>query len=553
MTKYSSEKDLYSLARLLARQFTVDKYKSFLIEHELIGSHILEEPFGRFSKILVKEEYIRETLFYLWPDEKFYELIELLQAEGKLSKPVESESGSKSTAGETGIRITKNSNEMRKSELTSDRKLRVFLCHASQDKSIVRGLYQRLLVEDWIDPWLDEEKLLPGQDWDMEIEKAVEASDSVIVCLSNNSVTKEGYLQKELRKVLSMADDKPEGTIFIIPLRLDDCQPPRSLAKWQYVDYFPLKQSEVAYQRLLQALKVRSDKSPAILKQSDLPKKEIEVRKIIVSQNRYDHHTALVSEQISQASANGVRFVVGKLQWGKNDFGYSLHAEPSSYTTYGMQTTDFLDYLGFTRESCQFVSRRVCYTTWVDSEFDLPNFAKNFGDAFGLFEKATRLLESCGHFLDQPEGWEYFYPNAKRRAPRSKTGYGGDGHNANRVEVMKQTEDDDFFYRLSWIEKANTKGLVLHYRLKNPSDEELLSVVKLLDLNTFRECPLFEFEQCFWMFIEYQTRGDDIFEGNAAFAHRCYDSHAKNFSAAARMLAEANNLMSAFGFHFLNS
>ncbi|GEM_PF-2801460 len=34
----------------------------------------------------------------------------------------------------------------------------------------------------WIDPWLDEEKLhgerrrtlLPGQDWDMEIEKAVE-------------------------------------------------------------------------------------------------------------------------------------------------------------------------------------------------------------------------------------------------------------------------------------------------------------------------------------------------------------------------------------------
>src|SRR5688572_30088243 len=103
----------------------------------------------------------------------------------------------------------------------TDRKLRVFLCHASQDKPIVRDLYKRLTAEDWIDPWLDEEKILPGQDWNLEIEKAVEDSDAVIVCLSNNSVSKEGYLQKELRKVLSIADEKPEGTIFIIPLRFD--------------------------------------------------------------------------------------------------------------------------------------------------------------------------------------------------------------------------------------------------------------------------------------------------------------------------------------------
>jgi hypothetical protein len=53
----------------------------------------------------------------------------------------------------------------------TDRKLRVFLCHSSQDKPIVRELYQRLNAEGWIDPGLDEEKLLPGQDWDMEIEK----------------------------------------------------------------------------------------------------------------------------------------------------------------------------------------------------------------------------------------------------------------------------------------------------------------------------------------------------------------------------------------------
>jgi hypothetical protein len=40
---------------------------------------------------------------------------------------------------------------------TIDRKLRVFLCHASQDKAIVCELYQRLIAEGWVDPWLDEE------------------------------------------------------------------------------------------------------------------------------------------------------------------------------------------------------------------------------------------------------------------------------------------------------------------------------------------------------------------------------------------------------------
>ena len=56
------------------------------------------------------------------------------------------------------------------------RKLRVFLCHSSNDKPAVRELYQRFKAEGWIDPWLDEEKLYPGQDWDLEIEKAVEVS-----------------------------------------------------------------------------------------------------------------------------------------------------------------------------------------------------------------------------------------------------------------------------------------------------------------------------------------------------------------------------------------
>ncbi len=65
---------------------------------------------------------------------------------------------------------------------TTIQQLRVFLCHASQDKSIVRELQQRLADEGWIDPWLDEKKLRPGEDWRVSIAEAVETSDLVIIC-----------------------------------------------------------------------------------------------------------------------------------------------------------------------------------------------------------------------------------------------------------------------------------------------------------------------------------------------------------------------------------
>ena len=50
---------------------------------------------------------------------------------------------------------------------------RIFLCHASDDKAQVREVYQRLQAIDGLEPWLDEEDLLPGQDWTREIPRAL--------------------------------------------------------------------------------------------------------------------------------------------------------------------------------------------------------------------------------------------------------------------------------------------------------------------------------------------------------------------------------------------
>jgi hypothetical protein len=76
---------------------------------------------------------------------------------------------------------------------------------------------------------MDEERLLPGQDWNPEIEKGVESSEAVIVCVLSTSVAKEGYVQKDLRQVLNIALQKLEGAIFVISLKLDHCALPRQL------------------------------------------------------------------------------------------------------------------------------------------------------------------------------------------------------------------------------------------------------------------------------------------------------------------------------------
>jgi hypothetical protein len=136
----------------------------------------------------------------------------------------------------------------------SSRPLRVFLCHSSADKPTVRLLYRRL-HEDGIDAWLDEENLLPGQDWRREIPKAVRNSDAVIVCLSESSVNKTGYLQKEIKFALDVADEQPEDTIFIIPVKFGKCDVPDRLSQWQWVNLF----EKNGYERLMRALKFRAE------------------------------------------------------------------------------------------------------------------------------------------------------------------------------------------------------------------------------------------------------------------------------------------------------
>ncbi len=134
------------------------------------------------------------------------------------------------------------------------RPLKVFLCHAHADRDPVRTLYARL-TQDGVDAWLDKAKLLPGQDWELEIRKAVREADVVVVCLSKQ-FNEDGFRQREVKWALDTAMNKKEGSIFIIPARLEECDTLESLRKWHWVDLF----EDDGYEKLVSALRARADK-----------------------------------------------------------------------------------------------------------------------------------------------------------------------------------------------------------------------------------------------------------------------------------------------------
>jgi len=123
-----------------------------------------------------------------------------------------------------------------------------FLCHAKDDRTQVEAVGSKLLADGFL-TWFDEKDLLPGDDWQQEIEKAIETCDFFLAFLSRTSCAKTGYVQRELRYALEQRDRRPFGKRFVIPILIDECTPPREfmgihfLRLWELGAYGKLKQA----------------------------------------------------------------------------------------------------------------------------------------------------------------------------------------------------------------------------------------------------------------------------------------------------------------------
>lgn len=116
----------------------------------------------------------------------------------------------------------------------------IFISYAREDAASANRIYHSLQGIPRVTPWLDSKKLLPGVRWKIAIMDALKTCDLFILLLSSKSVSKNGFVQKEISEALDKLKAFPPDQIFLVPARLDDCQPKHpELLDLQWVDLFP--------------------------------------------------------------------------------------------------------------------------------------------------------------------------------------------------------------------------------------------------------------------------------------------------------------------------
>lgn len=171
---------------------------------------------------------------------------------------------------------------------------------------------------------------------------------------------------------------------------------------------------------------------------------------------------------------------------------------------------------------------------------------------YTFLEQAQNALEACGFILRQPEGWGFFNSKPSGRSFRGPSTLQGDAHTGMKINRMKEAEDENFLFRFTFIETASEKGFVTHYRPKHPPlSPEMESVFRYLGLQQFNECPEFEFEQCHYRTLKFESRDNSVFDSNTEFAHRGFDAHAAKFSRGMQLLLSANAAVEEAGLTFL--
>lgn len=104
-------------------------------------------------------------------------------------------------------------------------------------------------VRDWLvgvgaDPWIDHIKLQPGQNWDLALRAAMRKATHVILLLSQHSINKRGYVQREMRIALELLEELPPDELFVIPVRLDKTEPRHDkLRQLHWLDFFDDEES----------------------------------------------------------------------------------------------------------------------------------------------------------------------------------------------------------------------------------------------------------------------------------------------------------------------
>jgi hypothetical protein len=141
------------------------------------------------------------------------------------------------------------------------RKPQIYLCCEKRfEKEIMQDLYFKLETKGFR-PWMLAHDILPGENREIEIKRAINTFDVFLLCLSSKSLKEPGDFQMAINLAKQRQIKMPPGDIFIVPLRLEDCPIPEELvgANYEPVDWFlEKKQLDLFY--VLEQIKKRKQR-----------------------------------------------------------------------------------------------------------------------------------------------------------------------------------------------------------------------------------------------------------------------------------------------------
>ncbi len=212
----------------------------------------------------------------------------------------------------------------------------VFISYARKDQDAALGIYEGLTREGY-DAWMDVKNLVAGQDWAGEIDAAIHESEIFVACLSEHSVSKRGYFQAELKKALDVLGTIPEDEVYFVPVRLDECDPPRKISGLHWHNYFAKDGPETLIQTIGALLSKRAKREASSEKETLLNrvrgevKESIKLMAALMSHSGWDCNFAenymsgnefeMVSTQfveLAESDSEKLAMLRGSLHFGRN-------------------------------------------------------------------------------------------------------------------------------------------------------------------------------------------------------------------------------------------
>lgn len=211
-----------------------------------------------------------------------------------------------------------------------------FISYVREDKDAVNRIASALKAAD-VPVWTDKTKLTPGQNWQVVIRRAIQRNALAFIAVfsSNSQARSATYQNEELLLAVEQLRQHPPGRVWLIPVRLDECElpdfnlgPGRTLDSLQRVDLFGDDADDEKIRLVSAVLRILSDSNldsatvKALVTQSEQgdrgptlssavksmvlePRRRIELEDLIVSEATRAKEAILDNEVFPEAVALG--------------------------------------------------------------------------------------------------------------------------------------------------------------------------------------------------------------------------------------------------------